>query len=96
MDSSSPGLRITVRVRPGAPRPHVGGRYGELALKVAVPARPVDGQANRAVVDAVAAAFEVRRGAVTLVTGQRSRDKILFVAGDPEVLQSRLAALLEP
>ena len=95
MDSTPPGLRIAVRVRPGAARAAVGGRYGERALVVAVPARPVDGQANRAVVEAVAAAFGVRRSAVTLVTGPRSRDKTLFVGGNPGVLQSRLAALLE-
>jgi hypothetical protein len=94
VDSTSPGLRLAVRVRPGAGRAAVGGRYGAHALVVAVPARPVDGQANRAVVEAVAAAFGVRRSAVSLVTGPRSRDKILFVVGDPGVLQSRLAALL--
>jgi len=96
VDSTPPGLRIAVRVRPGAARVAVGGRFGERALVVAVPARPVGGRANRAVVDAVAAAFGLRRSAVTLLTGQRARDKVLFVTGDPGVLQSRLAALLEP
>ena len=93
MDSTPSGLRITVRVRPGASRTSVGGRYGELALVVTVSARPVDGQANRAVVEAVAAAFGLRRSAVTLLTGQLARDKVLFVAGDPELLGQRLAAL---
>ncbi|HEY3715454.1 MAG TPA: DUF167 domain-containing protein [Jatrophihabitantaceae bacterium] len=90
------GLRIAVRVRPGASRTSVGGRYGEAALVVTVSARPVDGQANRAVVDAVAAAFGLRRSAVTLVTGQLARDKVLFVAGDPTTLGQRLAALRGP
>jgi hypothetical protein len=63
---------------------------------VTVSARPVDGQANRAVVDAVAAAFGLRRSAVTLVTGQLARDKVLFVAGDPTTLGQRLAALRGP
>ena len=95
MDSTPPGVRLAVRVRPGARRAAVGGRYGARALVVAVPARPVDGQANRAVLDAVAATFGVRRSAVSLVTGARSRDKVLFVVGDPGVLQRRLAALLD-
>ena len=51
MDSSSPGLRITVRVRPGAARAAVGGRYGQRALKVAVSARPVDGHALEQALD---------------------------------------------
>ncbi|HZE50781.1 MAG TPA: DUF167 domain-containing protein [Jatrophihabitantaceae bacterium] len=93
MDSTPFGLRIAVRVRPGASRTSVGGRYGDAALVVTVSARPVDGQANRAVVEAIAAAFGLRRSAVTLLTGQLARDKVLFVAGDPELLGQRLAAL---
>jgi len=93
VDSTPFGLRIAVRVRPGASRTSVGGRYGDAALVVTVSARPVDGQANRAVVEAIAAAFGLRRSAVTLLTGQLARDKVLFVAGDPELLGQRLAAL---
>ena len=95
VQSTGPGLRVLVRVRPGASRTSVGGRYGAEALVVTVTARPVDGQANRAVLEAVARAFGVRRSAVTLLTGQVARDKIVFVAGDPGVLQQRLAALRE-
>lgn len=91
MDSG--GLPVRVRVRPGASRTSVGGRYGAEALVVAVGARAVEGRANRAVVEAVAAAFGVRRSAVSVLAGQRSRDKVLFVAGEPDTLRARLALL---
>jgi uncharacterized protein len=91
MESS--GLRVSVRVRPGATREAVGGRYGEDALVVAVRARPVDGQANRAVLEAVAAAFGVRRFAVSLVTGQSGRNKVVHIAGDRALLRARLDSL---
>lgn len=91
MDSD--GLRIRVRVRPGASRTSVGGQHGDEALVVAVRARAVEGQANRAVVEAVAAAFGVRRSAVGVLAGQRSRDKVLFVAGEPDTLRTRLVIL---
>jgi hypothetical protein len=87
-------MRITVRVRPGASRVAVGGRYGNGELVVAVTARPVDGAANRAVVAAVAGAFGVARRAVDVVSGDRSRTKIVSVDGDPEVLRVRLEELL--
>ena len=87
-------MRITVRVRPGASRVAVGGRYGNGELVVAVTARPVDGAANRAVVAAVAGAFGVARRAVDVVSGDRSRTKIVSVGGDPEVLRVRLEELL--
>ena len=53
-------VRITVRVRPGSSRPGVGGEH-DGALVVRVSARAVDGQATAAALDALAAAFEVRR-----------------------------------
>jgi uncharacterized protein (TIGR00251 family) len=93
VDSAAAGLRVHVRVRPGASRTSVGGRYGDESLVVAVNARPVDGQANRAVVLAVAAAFEVRRSAVMVLSGHASRDKSVFIAGDAAALRERLRAL---
>lgn len=87
-------LRLRVRVRPGASRVAVGGRYGPDELIVAVTARPVDGAANRAVVAAVASAFGVARRGVEVVSGERGRTKIVSVSGDPDVLRARLAELL--
>ena len=85
-------MRITIRVRPGAARPGVGGEQGG-ALVVRVSAPAVDGRATQAALAAVAAAFGVRRDAVTLVTGKTSRTKVIEVTGgDPQVL----AGLLGP
>jgi uncharacterized protein len=52
----------------------------------------VDGKATEAALTAVATAFGVRRGAVTLVAGALGRTKIVDVAdGDPGVLADLLA-----
>jgi uncharacterized protein YggU (UPF0235/DUF167 family) len=84
-------VRITVWVRPGSPRAGVGGEH-DGALVVRVSARAVDGQATAAALAAVAAAFGVRRQAVTLVAGATSRRKIVDVPGaDPAVLDRLLA-----
>jgi uncharacterized protein YggU (UPF0235/DUF167 family) len=84
-------MRITLWVRPGSPRPGVGGEH-DGALVVRVSARAVDGQATAAALAAVAAAFGVRRRAVTLVAGATSRRKIVDIAGaDPAVLDRLLA-----
>ena len=84
-------VRITVWVRPGSPRPGVGGEHGG-ALVVRVSPRAADGQATAAALAVVAQAFGVRRSAVSLVTGATSRAKILDVAGaDPAVLARLLA-----
>lgn len=84
------GMRVTVRVRPGAARPGVGGEHdGALVVRVSAPA--VDGRATSAALAAVAEAFGVRRRDVTLVSGAASRTKILDVAGaDPATLRRLL------
>jgi len=91
--------RLAVRVRPGASRTKVGGRYGVGAaatLVVAVSARAVDGAATDAVLGAVAEALGVRPWQVTLVRGRTSRDKTLEIADPPADLAARVAELLGP
>lgn len=86
-------LRFGVRVKPGARRTAVGGRWAGDALVVAVAAPAVEGKANEAVRDALAAAFGVRRRDVAIVTGERGRDKVVEVAdGDPARLSELLGA----
>jgi len=90
-------MRILLRVRPGASRTAVGGRYDGAAgpaLVVAVTARAVEGQATKAVLEAVAAALGVRRSAVRLVKGETSRDKLVEVSGEERVLRGRFEQLL--
>jgi uncharacterized protein YggU (UPF0235/DUF167 family) len=69
----------------------VGGDRGG-ALIVRVSARAVDGHATEAVLAAVAAAFGLRRRAVTLVAGASSRTKILELEGADPATLSRLLA----
>jgi uncharacterized protein len=90
-------MRILLRVKPGASRTAVGGRYDGAAgpaLVVAVAARAVEGQATKAVLEAIAAAFGVRRSAVTLARGATSRDKLVDVEGDDTEIRPRLEGLL--
>jgi uncharacterized protein YggU (UPF0235/DUF167 family) len=78
--SSSDGVfSVAVRVRPGAGRTRVGGRYDGPhgpALVVAVGAPAVDGKATEAVRKALAEALGVRPGDVALRIGRTSRDKV--------------------
>lgn len=96
--AAEPVARIAVRVRPGARRTAVGGRWdgpGGPALVVAVAAPAVDGKANAAVLAAVAAAAGVRPRHVALVSGERARDKIVEVrgVGDPSEIVDTLLRL---
>jgi uncharacterized protein YggU (UPF0235/DUF167 family) len=85
-------VRITIRVRPGSARPGVGGEH-DGALVVRVSERAADGRATAAALTAVAAAFRVRRHAVTLVAGASGRTKIVDVAGADQAVLDRLLGL---
>ncbi|MDD2857221.1 MAG: DUF167 domain-containing protein [Candidatus Nanopelagicales bacterium] len=89
-------LRITVRVKPGASRARVGGAYGEpAALIVAVHAQPVDGQANTAVIAALASALDVRKADLSVVSGHTARTKVVEIScADAADVQARIDALL--
>ena len=89
-------IRFAIRVRPGARRDHVGGRRpgpGGEALLVTVAAPAVDGKANEAVRRALATAFAIRRQDVEIVTGLRSRDKVVQLTAPDD--EARLHALLD-
>jgi uncharacterized protein (TIGR00251 family) len=69
-----------VRVIPRAPRTIVDGeRSGAILIRLAAP--PVDGAANDALVAFLAQGLGVPRRQVVIVSGERSRDKRVEIAG---------------
>ena len=88
---------LFVRLQPGASADRIEGWEtdpdGRAVLKVRVRARPVDGQANAALVRLVAEALGLPRSGVDLARGAQSRLKRLTVAGlDEAELRRRLGA----
>ena len=78
-------MRLTVRAHPGASS--TGAEWDGAVLHVRIQARAIEGAANRALIEAVADALGVRRSAVRLVMGERSRKKLIEVVGlDPASL----------
>jgi uncharacterized protein (TIGR00251 family) len=73
-------LRFGVRVQPRASRTEVVGLHGD-ALRVRLSAPPVDGAANDALVELLAAALAVPCRSVRIVAGSTSRSKIVEVDG---------------
>jgi len=85
-------VRLTVRVQPRASRNEIAGVHGD-ALKVRLTAPPVEGAANEALVEFLAATFGIPVRAVTLVAGASSRTKVVELAGVTEESVRRLAHL---
>jgi uncharacterized protein (TIGR00251 family) len=74
------GVRITVRLSPKAARDKVLGVHGE-ALKIAITAPPVEGKANRHLIRFLAKRLGVAQGALSIVSGELSREKVIEAAG---------------
>lgn len=77
------GSEITLHVQPGASRSELAGLHGD-ALKLRIAARPVEGAANAAVLDFLAAWLGVPRRELRLLRGDKSRRKTVWVPLPPE------------
>ena len=89
------GVRLRLRVSPGARHTAFNGLYGKDAAKLAVAAPPVDGKANAEIVRFLARALEVPRGSVELASGASGRNKTILVRGIGETtLRERLRPLI--
>lgn len=89
------GCVIGIRAQPGARRNAIVGEHAGM-LKVAVTAAPEKGQANDAIVEVVAAALQLKRSQIILVSGTTSRAKKFLVRDvTAEWLQSKLQALVK-
>jgi uncharacterized protein (TIGR00251 family) len=88
-------LELSVHAQPGAKRTEVAGAHGE-ALKIRVQARPVEGAANEALLEFLAAALQVPRKRCVLISGQTSRQKrVLIEAPDRARAEELLRSWLQ-
>jgi uncharacterized protein (TIGR00251 family) len=73
-------ITFPVKVHPRAKKSSITGEVGG-ALKLAITAPPVNGAANEACVEFFAKSLKVRRSSVSIASGERSRSKVVRVAG---------------
>lgn len=85
-----PDARLRVRLRPrGRQDELIGIEDGVLQARVTAP--PVDGKANRALCKLIAKRAGIAPSRVSVVRGEKSRDKLVLVEGVKEAVL--LAAL---
>lgn len=78
--SATAGVRVAIRVQPGAKKDAVLGKQAE-AWKISVRAPAIEGKANRACVQYLAKLLDVRRSTVALIKGKKNRDKVFEIEG---------------
>jgi uncharacterized protein (TIGR00251 family) len=85
-----PDAELKVRLQPRAKRNAIAGERDGV-LRVSVAAAPVEGQANAALCKLIAKRAGVARELVSVVRGERSREKVVRVEGlTPQELRRAL------
>jgi uncharacterized protein YggU (UPF0235/DUF167 family) len=86
---------LPIRLQPGAAADRIDGwttdAEGRPVLKVRVRARPIEGEANDALIRMLAKSLGVPKSSISVGRGGQSRSKMIVVQGlDDEELRSRL------
>ena len=91
LSTDADGVVLAIRVKPRARSTRIlGERDGRLQISVTAP--PVDGRANAAVGRLLAKTLGVGITRIQVVGGERSRDKLIRIAGaEARELRERLA-----
>ncbi|MHB0866768.1 MAG: DUF167 domain-containing protein [Thermoleophilia bacterium] len=80
LSASPEGSLLKVRVVPGARKSQLAGESaGRLRVRLMAP--PVEGKANLALLRYLADVLGIRKNRVSLVSGERSREKTVLLAG---------------
>ena len=86
------GVEVAVRVIPRARKSDVSGvRGGSLLVRLAAP--PLDGAANQALVELLASRLNVAVRSVHIISGERSRNKRVAIAGVTAIAFRRALAI---
>ena len=90
-------LRLSVRLTPNGGRDSIDGietdAEGDAYLKARVSAVPENGKANKALIALLSKKLRVAKSAISFISGETARKKILRIEGDPEDLKAKLESL---
>ena len=74
------GVILNVRAQPRSSRSGLDGLLGD-AVKVRIRCAPVDGKANKELIETLAEAFDLPKGAVVFKSGETSKTKRILLRG---------------
>ena len=80
IEATTTGVTIKIYVAPRSSFNKVVGVHNG-AIKVSLTAPPVDGAANKSLIEFLAKVLEVPKGAVRITLGEASRNKVVSVSG---------------
>jgi len=89
----SNGIRFNLRVVPKSSK-NILTVMDEGVVKLKINAPPIDGKANLACIKFLSDVFNVSKSQISIVSGDKSKTKVIEVLGEPEILAKILTELL--
>ena len=86
------GVVLTVKAQPRSSRAGLDGVIGD-ALKVRIRSAPVDGKANKELIEVLSECFGIPKGAVVFKGGETSKAKRLLLKGVTAEVARRVCGL---
>ncbi|MEK7773719.1 MAG: DUF167 domain-containing protein [Deltaproteobacteria bacterium] len=80
IETSPKGVFLRIRLQPRASRNAIEGIH-EGSLRIRLTAPPVEGEANRALMEFLSDLLHVRKSSLVITSGLKSRDKMVRVDG---------------
>lgn len=75
------GIVLGVKAQPRSSRAGIDGPFGDDAVKVRIRCAPVDGKANKELVEVLADAFGIAKSSVVIKSGDTSKTKRILLKG---------------
>ncbi len=83
LNETPDGIIVNIRISPNAKKNEIINE-GEI-IKVKITAQPIDGKANKALIEYLSKNFKIPKTSIKILKGETSKDKtILFKTSDTE------------
>ncbi|MEK6759915.1 MAG: DUF167 domain-containing protein [Deltaproteobacteria bacterium] len=94
IEATPKGLYLRVRLQPRSSKNVIDGVQGN-CLKLRLTAPPVEGEANKALVEFLSGLLKIKKSSIEIDSGHKSREKRVRIDGlTPEALEGLISALL--
>jgi uncharacterized protein (TIGR00251 family) len=85
---SPDGVIVSVRAAPRSSKAGIEGLWGDDAIKIRIKSAPVDGKANKELIEVLADEFDLAKSQVIFKSGETSKTKRILLSGvSPDTLR---------
>ena len=91
------GAALAVRVVPRSKREEISAILDDGTLKIRITAPPVEGKANRALIEFLSRVLDVPKSSIEIIAGEKGKNKLVAILDlDAQVVNQRILDWLHP